>query len=333
MLSKREVCSNLRVDVSMPSEIMEMYGIILAAGDGRRMEDFIYRNYGCNYPKQYIAFTGKRSMVQQTLHRTERLIPREKLMIVVDPKHQNVIQEQLSDRPAGTLIFQPKNRETGPGILLPLSFIYKRDPDSTVAIFPSDHFILEEDRFMEHIRLATKVTQKFPDKIVLLGIQPDAPEEEYGWIQPGERIPGYNGFEISKVERFHEKPDPLSAQHFFQLGYLWNTLVMVTRCSTLWDLAKEALPNIHHCFEKIIPAIGTEAEEKVIFQEYEEMEKATISHNVLEKFPSRLLVINVKDVLWNDWGNGPRVFETLKKIGKAPNTLEAAGKEEKLILT
>jgi mannose-1-phosphate guanylyltransferase len=135
------------------------------------------------------------------------------------------------------------------------------------------------------------------------------------------------------VVRFHEKPDRISAQNFFKQGYLWNTLVMVTRCSTLWDLAKEALPDIHGCFEKIIAAIGTAEEEKVILQEYEEMEKATISHDVLEKFPSRLLVINMKDVLWNDWGNGPRVMETLKKIGKAPSISEGMAKEEKLILT
>lgn len=314
MISRRKACSNLKVDVSIPSGTVEMYGIILAAGNGRRMEDFIYRNYGCNHPKQYMAFTGKRSMIQQTLQRTERLIPREKLLIVVDPKHQNVIQEQLSDRPVGTLIFQPINRETAPGILLPLSHIYKNNPDSTVAIFPSDHFILEEDRFMEHVRLARRVIQLYPHKIVLLGIQSDAPEGEYGWIEPGEWVLGLNGVWVNKVEGFHEKPAAESVVNFFKKGYLWNTLVMITRCSTLWRLAKEALPNLHHCFDKILPAIGTPAEEKVILQEYEKMEKATISHSVLEKFPSRLLVINVKDVLWSDWGNGPRVLDTLKKM-------------------
>ena len=71
----------------------------------------------------------------------------------------------------------------------------------------------------------------------------------------------------------------------------------------------------------------------MILQEYEEMQEATISHDVLEKFPSRLLVINVKDVLWNDWGNGSRVMATLKKIGKAPNILDKVVKEDKLVLT
>ena len=331
MISKIKVCSNLTVDVSMPSGIVEMYGIILAAGNGRRMEDFISRVFNSTHPKQYVPFTGKRSMVQHTLRRAEKLISKEKLLVVADPKHRLIIKEQLNDFPEQTVIYQPINCETAPGILLPLSFIYKTDPGSTVAIFPSDHFILEEDRFMDYIRYARKVNQQFPDKIILLGIQPDAPEEEYGWIQPGKRILGYKGFEVRKVKRFHEKPDRLSAQTFFKQGYLWNTLVMVARCSTLWNLAKEALPKIHHRFEKILTAIGTVKEEKVILEEYEAMEKATISHHVLERFPSRLLVINVKDVLWNDWGNGPRVIETLKKIGKLPKFLETVGQEVKLV--
>jgi mannose-1-phosphate guanylyltransferase len=333
MVGKNKLSSNLCAEILFPDGDVKLYGIILAAGNGKRMVEHIKQFYKTDCPKQYVDFTGGGSMIQQTLRRAEKLISKERLLVVANPKHQEIIEEQLNDLPERTVIYQPINRETAPGILLPLSYIYKRDLDSTVAIFPSDHFIREEDRFMEYIQFARKVSQQFPDKIVLLGIQPDSPEEEYGWIQPGERIPGYSGFDLSKVDRFHEKPDLLSAQNFFKQGYLWNTLVMVTRCSTLWDLAKVALPDIHDRFEKIIAAIGTAGEEKVILQEYEEMQEATISHDVLEKFPSRLLVINVKDVLWNDWGNGSRVMATLKKIGKAPNILDKVVKEDKLVLT
>ena len=110
---------DLREDISISDGREKMYGIVLAAGNGRRMKDFIHHYYDSHYPKQYVAFTGKRSMVQHTLRRAERLISREKLLVVVDPKHQEIVDKQLSDRPDGTLIFQPQNRETAPGILLP----------------------------------------------------------------------------------------------------------------------------------------------------------------------------------------------------------------------
>ncbi len=303
-------------EIPNPGRIANTNAIVLAGGTGTRMEDFVYQVYGCRHPKQYMAFTGKRSMIQHTLDRVETLIPQEKIWVVVDPKHRDFIDLQLKEYPSKRVIFQPQNRETAPGVLLPLAAIYKNDPESMVVVFPADHFILEEERFMEHVRSAGRAVQLFPDKIALLGIQPDTPEIEYGWIQPGDRIPGLNGIEISRVERFHEKPDSTAAREFFKQGYLWNTLVMVARCSTLWNLVLEALPGMRNHFKKILNAFGTSGEQEVVRQEYQSMEKATISHSVLEKYPSRLLIARVNDVLWSDWGNGPRVLETLKKIGR-----------------
>jgi mannose-1-phosphate guanylyltransferase len=316
LLAKEKIRAVLAAEISNPGKTPDTYAIVLAGGNGTRMEDFVYQVYGCRHPKQYVAFTGKRSMIQHTLDRVEMLIPRGKILVVVDSKHRDIIDVQLKERPPETVIFQPHNRETAPGVLLPLASIYKNDPESMVVIFPADHFILEEERFMEHVRFARRAVQLFPDKIALLGIQPDTPEIEYGWIQPGERVPGLNGIEISRVERFHEKPDSAAAGEFFKQGYLWNTLVMVARCSTLWNLALEALPGMRDHFKKILNAFGTSREQEVVRQEYQNMGKATISHSVLEKYPSRLLIARVNDVFWSDWGNGPRVLETLKKIGR-----------------
>jgi len=292
------------------------YGIVLAAGNGRRMAAYIKENFGVDHPKQYVALTGIRSLIRETLDRVETLIPRENILVVVDPSHEQAILEQLGDRPEESLIYQPLNRETAPGVLLPLSYIYKLDPESIVVIFPSDHYIREEDHFMEYIIFARRLAYRMPDKVILLGIEPDAPEAEYGWIQPGEQIFEKNGMEISRVSRFVEKPDPDSAQLFYEQGYLWNSLVVVCRCSTLWNLMRRALPDIHPRFENILAAIGTPDEESVILNEYGTMLSANLSHDVLERFPSRLLVAHVKNILWNDLGNGKRVTELIRKISK-----------------
>src|SRR5687767_9752363 len=66
------------------------------------------------------------------------------------------VRRQLFSRPKQNIIVQPANKETGPGILLPLMHIYKRSPEAIVAVFPSDHFIWEEDRFMNHVQLAAE---------------------------------------------------------------------------------------------------------------------------------------------------------------------------------
>ncbi|MBI1824243.1 MAG: NTP transferase domain-containing protein [Nitrospirae bacterium] len=309
-------------EISPSKKLTDTYGIVLAGGSGRRMEEFILQYYGCRNPKQYVDFTGEGTMIQQTLRRTQTLIPQNNILVVADPKHESLVENQLRGHPSDRVIFQPSNRETAPGVLLPLAHIYKDNPDSTVAIFPADHFVLEEDLFMDHVRLAAKAVEQLPEQIILLGIHPDAPETEYGWIQPGKRVLNVEGMEISQVNVFLEKPEPEIARHLYRKGYLWNTLIIVARCSTLWNLTLEALPGMRPSFEAILKGIGTFQEKEIIHREYETMGKATISHSVFEKYSSRLHVAKVNRVFWSDWGNGPRVLATLDKIGRPANPLQ-----------
>ncbi|HET6370406.1 MAG TPA: sugar phosphate nucleotidyltransferase [Nitrospiria bacterium] len=305
----------------MPFDIdpkRNLWGIVLAAGGGNRIRHFIEKRYGMDSPKQYVAFTGKRSMLQHTLHRVETLIPSDRTLVVVDPKHGKDIRTQLYERPDNTVIFQPCNRETAPGVLLPLMHIYKRDPEARVAIFPADHFILEEDRFMAHVSLGDEVVRHHPDQIVLLGVRAEGPETEYGWIEPGEPLGERFGTRVRRLGHFLEKPDLPAAREFFRKGFLWNTFVMVAKAETLIELAKAHLPNIWSHFDRILDAIGTNQEHHVVEAEYRNMERATLSRGILEKSISRMSVIEIEGVFWSDWGSEERVLATLEKIGRLP---------------
>jgi mannose-1-phosphate guanylyltransferase len=107
------------------------------------------------------------------LARVEQLIPRYRILVIVSRYHREEVARQLSHWPKSNIIFQPENRDTTAGILLPLAYISHRDPLATVAIFPSDHFVLHEQRFMDAVRRAVEETQKFPWNLTLLGIVPD----------------------------------------------------------------------------------------------------------------------------------------------------------------
>jgi len=307
------------------SETGQLWGIVLAAGEGNRINQFIRYWYGAHSPKQYIAFTGKKSMLQHTLRRVEKLIPPERTLIVVNPGHIREIKTQLSDRPQNTVIYQPYNRETAPGVLLPLIYIYKRDPEARVAIFPSDHFILEEDRFMNYIEFGDKVIRNFANQIVLLGIQPEGPEVDYGWIEPAEAIYSEDGTEVRRVGRFLEKPDAESALRFYKKGCLWNTFVSITKAKTLIEMTEKYLPHIWSRFERMLSAIGTYRELSIIEREYRGMEPVTLSHGIFERNLSNVAVVEVQNVLWSDWGSGDRVLDTLNRVGKLPVHLVGKG--------
>ena len=50
-------------------------GLVLAGGEGKRLQPFIRSLGKGTLPKQYINFIGTRSMLEHTLDRAERVIP------------------------------------------------------------------------------------------------------------------------------------------------------------------------------------------------------------------------------------------------------------------
>ena len=99
------------------------------------------------------------------------------------------MRKELCDRAPETVIIQPCNRETGAGILLPLLHIVHRDPEAIVALFPSDHFIREETRFMAAVATAVASLATHPRHLVLLGMAPEGPERGV-WLDCAGRHPG-----------------------------------------------------------------------------------------------------------------------------------------------
>src|SRR5215510_3591510 len=171
-LVERFIMDTTKVDDSY------LHGIVLAAGEGKRLQQYVQEIRGEALPKQYVNLIGRRSMLEHTFHRAERLIPAEKILTVVSRRHllRAEVCRQVARRPRENLIVQPANKETGPGILLPLMFIYKRCPQAIVAVFPSDHFVLEENRFMSHVDLAVQAAKHDLSRIILLAIEPHEPE-------------------------------------------------------------------------------------------------------------------------------------------------------------
>lgn len=298
-----------------------LWGMILAGGHGRRVQRFMRRLNGSDIAKQFCAVIGRRSMLQHTLNRTTVAIPPNRILTVIIRGQLGIAREQLGGWPSDCLVVQPSNRDTGPGILLPLLRIQARDPEATVAIFPSDHFIWEEGIFMAHILQAVEFLEKHPDLLILLGIAPDRPETAYGWIEPGEAIASQAGYRLLRVKGFREKPDADTAYHLYLEGGLWNSLVMLGRLPTWLRAIEQMLPDLWDRFRPIRAALGTSREMKMLEEVYRDMPAFNISRQLLERIPDRLGVMPVKGVLWSDWGDEKRIFETLGRIGKAEEVL------------
>jgi mannose-1-phosphate guanylyltransferase len=216
------------------------------------------------------------------------------------------------------MVIQPVNRDTAPGIFLPTARILRADPSATVAIFPSDHFVYPEERFLETVRAAVLAAEALPEKIVLLGAAPDGPEPDYGWIFPGRDLLSVSATKVKAVRSFLEKPSAFDAASAREEGALWNTMVMIARVETLWRLGFRYLPEILFRLEPYLDALGTPAEERALSESYTDMPRRNFSSDLLQRAWAEVAVVELEGVLWSDWGRPERIAGTLARIGKKP---------------
>ncbi len=292
-----------------------LWAIVLAGGEGTRVRDFLAQLCGGRGIKQFCAVTGRRSMLEHTLARVERVIPRTRVLVIVSQHHREEAMHQLAQWPRENVIFQPCNRDTAPGILLPLAHISHREPQATVAIFPSDHCIVHEARFMDSVQEVVAETQRFPDELTLLGVSPTAIGEDYGWIEPGELEEGRG---TRSVRCFWEKPSPLKTYALLRRGALWNTFVGVARADTLWEMTRQVAPDLARDFTIIRRAVAapTLHTEEMIARVYRVMRAVNFSADICQRLTERLRVWPMPDVGWSDWGSVERILQTLHEFGR-----------------
>jgi mannose-1-phosphate guanylyltransferase len=237
---------------------------------------------------------------------------------VVAENHLPYVRETFDAQQAGELILQPQNCDTAAGIFLPLTYVRARDPHATVVIFPSDHFVFPEDRFVTTVRQATRAINVLQDRVLLLGVRPTHLELDYGWVNVGKILERNEDSCVRLVDSFIEKPSPIEAVQAMSNGALWNTLVIVAKVDTLWRLGWQCIPVIMERFERLGQTIDTVHERQILHQLYRYMPFMNFSTDLLQKVPERLGIIELEEVLWSDWGRPERIIETLEVLGKKP---------------
>jgi mannose-1-phosphate guanylyltransferase len=292
------------------------WSVVLAGGEGERTRPFIERWLGRHRPKQYCTFVGTRSLLQHTIDRADRLSRPDHRVTVVARGHRRDALPQLGGR--GRVVFQPANRGTAPGVFLPLTFVRAADPDATVVIYPSDHFVWPEPRFVGAVARAISESEACPERPILLGVTPDGPETDYGWIVTEPPDANAAPDAARRVSAFREKPGVAEAATLMAGGGLWNTLITVARVETLWQMGRRWLPDVVLRFEELHAHIGSRHADAALDAIYTDMPRHNFSSGLLEPAAARLAARELDDVMWSDWGRPERIVDTLAAIGRAP---------------
>ncbi len=289
------------------------WALVLAAGEGSRLSALTMTPSGVHVPKQFCSLLSGPSLVHEALCRAESVAPNERICMIVAAQHRRWWESSSGPLSASNVIVQPENRGTANGILLALLHIAERDRSARIVLLPSDHHVQDEPRLAESLRWAVTHLRLQPHEVLLLGIEPEEPDPELGYIVPGDcRKDG-----TFEVVQFVEKPSAARARELIANGALWNAFIIAASAQTLLGLLAGRFPAIvREMREAVRRDLHRPVDAIATAELYERLPDLDFSRHVLgDGSDPDLRVLPVPQCGWSDLGTSKRVAETLRQLG------------------
>ncbi|HVO48310.1 MAG TPA: mannose-1-phosphate guanylyltransferase/mannose-6-phosphate isomerase [Steroidobacteraceae bacterium] len=283
--------------------------VILSGGAGTRLWPLSRELY----PKQLLALTGERTMLQQTALRLSGLASAAPI-VVCNEAHRFLVAEQLRQlkiEPSAVVI-EPFGRNTAPAIALAaLAALSKQaGEDPELLVLPADHVIRDVPEFQQAVRVALAAAEH--GQLVTFGIVPSNPETGYGYIQRGAAAaatgPGAAAG-AHRIARFVEKPSLQRAEEFLKSGdYLWNSGMFMFRASRYLQELERFAPQIAKVCRSAFDSAKSDLDfMRIDPKTFEKCPSDSIDYAVMEKTSDAVVV--PLDAGWSDIGSWSALHE------------------------
>jgi len=261
------------------------------------------------YPKQLLALTSKRTMLQETALRLAGIEGAGELIVVCNEAHRFTVAEQVRelDLTTSAILLEPVGRNTAPAVALAAMKALELEPNAVLIVAPADHVIRDVRIFREAAASAARIAAG--GKLVTFGIVAHTPETGYGYIRRGEATP--QSGPSYPVAQFTEKP-PLELAHTFVASgdYYWNSGMFVFQADRyLAELGRFA-PDILAASREAYEAAKTDLDfVRIDKAAFERCRSESIDYAVMEK--TRDAVVLPLDAGWSDVGSWSSLFDAL----------------------
>jgi mannose-1-phosphate guanylyltransferase len=316
------------------------YAVIMAGGGGTRLWPLSRQAR----PKQMLRIIDERTLFQTTVELLRDVFPFERIFVVTVEDQAGELQSECPEIPAENFVLEPLPRGTASVVGLGALALQQRDPQATMAILTSDHYIANEARYRDLLRTAYSVAQE--GHLVTLGIAPTFPATGYGYIQRGEPLGNFGGMQVYRVLRFKEKPGEAQARQMLAMGdHAWNSGMFVWQTGQIMAEIARQMPHLYAGLRTIALAWRTPELPTVLRRVWEGLKVETIDYGVMEG-ARQVAVIPAEGLGWSDVGTWDSLFDVLpsdehgnlvmggKHIGIDTNkSLVYVNQEHRLIVT
>ena len=270
--------------------------VLLSGGSGQRLWPLSNDIRSKQFIKLFHTEDGGlESMVQRVYRQIKTADENASVTIATSKSQVSAIHNQLGDEVG--ISIEPCRRDTFPAIALAAAYLHdvKKIPaDEAVVVCPVDPYV--EPDYFEALGKLGDYARESEANLVLMGIEPTYPSEKYGYIIPAD------GGEVSRVNKFKEKPDRATAAEYISQGALWNGGVFAFRLGYVLDRAHELIDFKDY---------------NDLFKRYDTLEKISFDYAVVEHEP--LIEVMRFSGMWRDLGTWNTLTEAMdsRSVGQA----------------
>jgi mannose-1-phosphate guanylyltransferase len=289
-----------------------MKPVVLAGGTGSRL----WPKSRAALPKQFLALTSDKTMLQDTILR----LPADTMelpLFICNEDHRFMAAEQLrvANIDYDSIILEPVGRNTAPAIALAALRAVQQGEDPVLLILAADHLISDDTAFHAALDKATVLANE--GKLVTFGVVPSEAHTGYGYIKSGDSVNDI-GFEVAE---FVEKPDLATAKEYLASGkYYWNSGMFMFKASVYLRELNEHAPAIFAACTSAME--NTDKDMTFIRVDAEAFAKCpddSIDYAVMENTSDACMV--PLDAGWNDVGSWTSLWETSENKDASGNVV------------